>query len=155
MPKRTCSVEGCARAYRCTGFCGLHYARWRKHGDPLKLVGHGRGPRNPTWKGDAVGMAGLHKWMHENFPLTGTCEICGETKRTLYASIGHVYTRNRADWKELCWRCHAHFDGPFKHTPAARQRMSENAYGRSREHRTEMGEKAHRRWRETMEWACA
>lgn len=37
MPKRTatCTVEGCESPYRCTGFCGAHYNRWLKHGDPL------------------------------------------------------------------------------------------------------------------------
>lgn len=29
---RTCSVEGCERQYRCSGFCELHYSRWLKTG---------------------------------------------------------------------------------------------------------------------------
>lgn len=31
---RNCTVEGCDRPYRCTGFCGLHYSRFLKYGDP-------------------------------------------------------------------------------------------------------------------------
>lgn len=32
MTERTCSVDGCDRAHRCKGYCGLHYDRVRKHG---------------------------------------------------------------------------------------------------------------------------
>jgi hypothetical protein len=32
---RSCGVEGCERPYSERGFCGLHVARWRRHGDPL------------------------------------------------------------------------------------------------------------------------
>lgn len=29
-----CSVEGCARDVKGRGWCALHYARWRRNGDP-------------------------------------------------------------------------------------------------------------------------
>lgn len=29
-----CAVEGCNRAYRCKSYCGLHYRRFLKWGDP-------------------------------------------------------------------------------------------------------------------------
>lgn len=29
-----CSVDGCDRAYRCSGYCGLHYDRVRRYGSP-------------------------------------------------------------------------------------------------------------------------
>lgn len=32
---RLCSVEGCNRKYYCKGYCGKHYTRYRKSGDPL------------------------------------------------------------------------------------------------------------------------
>ena len=30
----TCSIEGCTRRARCRSWCGTHYERWRRHGDP-------------------------------------------------------------------------------------------------------------------------
>lgn len=32
---RTCEVESCERAWKVRRLCGLHYSRWRAHGDPL------------------------------------------------------------------------------------------------------------------------
>lgn len=34
----SCCVEGCERPYMGKGYCGLHYQRWRKYGDPLRLA---------------------------------------------------------------------------------------------------------------------
>jgi hypothetical protein len=55
----------------------------------------------------------VHKWIKRNFLRTGRCEWCGSTKRrTVYATArSDGYTYNRADWLELCDRCHVHFDG--------------------------------------------
>jgi len=32
-----CSIDGCVGPSRTRGWCGRHYWRWRKHGDPLKV----------------------------------------------------------------------------------------------------------------------
>lgn len=32
---RLCSIEGCERRAASRNWCGTHYARWRKHGDPM------------------------------------------------------------------------------------------------------------------------
>jgi len=29
-----CCIAGCSKPLRCRGLCGMHYRRWRKHGDP-------------------------------------------------------------------------------------------------------------------------
>ncbi len=36
--KRNCSISGCGRPHTSRGFCGLHYTRWKSHGDPLAVV---------------------------------------------------------------------------------------------------------------------
>src|SRR5438132_5043893 len=43
-PSPTCSVHGCTNPvrYKDRGWCGLHYQRWRKTGDPLGLRPRGR-----------------------------------------------------------------------------------------------------------------
>jgi len=38
MAKGTCSVEGCERDADARGWCPMHYARWKRNGDPLLLA---------------------------------------------------------------------------------------------------------------------
>src|SRR5215831_14814471 len=67
--------------------------------------------------------------MRRNYPKTGRCEYCGATDRpTEYASVGHRYTRNRADWFEFCRRCHNAFDGP--HSDETKAKISAANKGR-------------------------
>lgn len=49
MSKRRCDVEECDRPYYAKGYCGTHYQRWRKWGDPL-IVKNIRyaDPRSPS-----------------------------------------------------------------------------------------------------------
>jgi len=53
----------------------------------------------------------IHVWLTRNYPKTGVCERCGARGKTNYASInGHRYTRERADYAELCPGCHLKLD---------------------------------------------
>jgi hypothetical protein len=36
-PVLSCKVEGCTNKYRCSGYCSIHYSRWRLTGDPGPL----------------------------------------------------------------------------------------------------------------------
>lgn len=42
MGQRICSIEGCSTQAKCRGWCGAHYQRWFRHGDP-----EGRGNIQP------------------------------------------------------------------------------------------------------------
>ncbi len=35
---KTCSVHGCEETHRSKGYCETHYGRWRRHGDPEKVL---------------------------------------------------------------------------------------------------------------------
>ena len=64
-PKPACSIADCNRPARSRGWCGAHYERWRKHGDPL-----GSTPR-PTREPCVVdGCDRLHfarGWCHRHY----------------------------------------------------------------------------------------
>lgn len=58
MAKRTCSIDNCERSAIARGWCGAHYRRWHKYGDPRAVA-----PRK------AVPLTGVLK----------TCTRCGRT----------------------------------------------------------------------------
>jgi hypothetical protein len=76
------------------------------------------------FKGDGAGDHAVHQWLNRQYPKTGTCEECGETpprrrlgdgrtqSGTEFAFLHHhePYTRDRADYAELCRRCHRRMD---------------------------------------------
>lgn len=35
-----CEVEGCEKEAKCRGFCGTHYALFRRNGKPERVIGH-------------------------------------------------------------------------------------------------------------------
>jgi hypothetical protein len=67
-------------------------------------------------------MNGLHPLLNLEYPRVGRCEWCAATGlRTVYAvAVPGRYSLNRADWLELCNRCHIYFDGPFRRLMAPR-----------------------------------
>lgn len=62
---RTCSIEGCDRSHNALGFCGMHYQRFRRHGDPsvnLRMQRKGcdvEGCPNPHY---GLGYCRIHWW---------------------------------------------------------------------------------------------
>jgi hypothetical protein len=53
----------------------------------------------------------LHLWLRRWYPKKNVCEHCGREGKTDYASItGHVYSRNLADYAEVCPSCHLKMD---------------------------------------------
>lgn len=90
------------------------------------------------------GYKSIHTWINKHYPRIGRCEWCGCTdKRTSYATARRGwFTRNRADWIELCRSCHNYFDGI---TEEGRKRISETHLGKPKsvEHREKIAD-AHR-----------
>lgn len=71
-----------------------------------------RGKRNPsTWKVNPSSGT-LHTFIKRHHPKTGSCERCGKKGKTDYAFLRHPlpYTRDRADYAEMCRSCHVKFD---------------------------------------------
>jgi hypothetical protein len=65
----------------------------------------------PWWKGEAVGYRAIHTYLQKHFPKTGICEECSESGKTDYALIkDREYSRDRADYRELCRSCHVAYD---------------------------------------------
>lgn len=123
--KLICSIDGCEKPFLARGWCRNHYYRWYKHGDPMRVDAGGRNPLGFDHRLYPGPYRTLHAWINRNFPRVGRCEYCARTDRaTEYACMGHHYTRNRADWLELCRRCHRRLDGT---SDATRAKRSANA----------------------------
>lgn len=73
----------------------------------------GRGSAHASWKAEGAAYRTLHARLNRSHPRSGVCEACGATGRmTHYALIhGHEYSDQREDYRELCVRCHAKYDG--------------------------------------------
>lgn len=54
--KSVCKIEGCGKPVRTRGWCGAHYWRWHRHGDPLA----GAEPRGVVldWIEETIAKAG-------------------------------------------------------------------------------------------------
>ncbi len=66
--------------------------------------------KNPNWKGDKVGYAGLHLWIRRNKPKPTYCEICNKNPPRDVANINGIYNRDIMNYKWLCKKCHRNFD---------------------------------------------
>lgn len=78
--------------------------------------GSNLGEKNVNWKGDAVGLYALHKWLHRRVGLATVCVDCGSTRNVEWANVSKKYKRDIEDWKSLCASCHRAFDGMVKLT---------------------------------------
>jgi hypothetical protein len=65
MSKRTCSIEGCDKPTVGRGWCGMHWARWKKHGDPL--VTAYTQPRPPCAVDGCEGLAYGRGWCNKHW----------------------------------------------------------------------------------------
>jgi len=87
--------------------------RGKKHSaESRKQIGDSqRGKDKKPWREKRY--SAIHVWVRNNFEDPGVCWECGASDlntRLQWASIGHTYTQNRADWKRLCASCHIRMD---------------------------------------------
>ncbi len=52
----------------------------------------------------------LHARIKRDWGLAVKCKFCGSTQKIEWAAKDGNYTFNRADWVELCRRCHSAYD---------------------------------------------
>jgi hypothetical protein len=79
---------------------------------------------------------GLHRLLNLEYPRVGRCEWCwGPGRRAGYAvAEPGRYSLNRANWLELCNRCHIYYDGVHRPLAAPRsERELEALYARCME----------------------
>ena len=65
-----------------------------------------------TWKGDNVGLSGLHDWVRKHLGRPKKCEHCGieNAKQYDWANKSREYKRDLNDWIRLCRKCHLIYD---------------------------------------------
>lgn len=66
------------------------------------------------WKGDEISYNALHKWVNYRLRKSGVCSICGEKKKTDWASKSKKAKRDLNDYIELCRKCHVKYDDSHK-----------------------------------------
>lgn len=44
---RICDIDGCGYPVKARNYCGVHYSRWYKYGDPLETIREPNRPRKP------------------------------------------------------------------------------------------------------------
>ncbi len=68
------------------------------------------GEKNHQWKGDEVGVNGIHRWVRRHKGKPQICERCGTAEHLDWANKDHSYKRNLDDYISLCRSCHMKYD---------------------------------------------
>ena len=84
-----------------------------------------KGEDHHCWKGNDVGMSGLHLYVRIRIPKPDFCEECKIVPPLDLANKSGKYKRDLNDWEWLCRRCHMIKDGRlenFKKTQIQRKK---------------------------------
>lgn len=113
---------------------GVYETRGRNKGKPRPFVpGHSHRGKRLTAEHRAritgrptepnAGPSAIHTWLKNHHPKTGRCDECGTKGKTDYAFQRHPepYTRDIADYRELCRSCHFRLDEPALNRTAQMQ----------------------------------
>jgi hypothetical protein len=106
-----CCVLGCDDTGRLTrGMCRMHYTRWRRHGNPLFVMGEGV-PRtdSPTY---FTKHGRVKKARGSASQFLCRCGRQAEDWATVHGTEGLDVWR---DYQPMCTRCHMHYDGIAGH----------------------------------------
>lgn len=117
-PTRVCQDCGgpCWKpSKRCLKCSAIHVGslhKGRKHAKEhvWKRTQAIKGEGNASWKGNKVGLSGLHEWVRARLPKPELCEVCKRVPPRDLANQG-TYDRNLSNWRWLCRRCHLYSDG--------------------------------------------
>ena len=125
---RKCRLDDCGHVLAGDSgkdLCGMHYQRWRKHGDTSVVAKGGAsqpGASNPNWGGDGVTYFGAHtRIRYTRGPASKfRCKDCGG--RAAHWSYNHQDPAERTDprlgrystnpdfYEPRCVSCHSWFD---------------------------------------------
>jgi hypothetical protein len=109
VPTKTGSIRGCQDAATSRGWCGRHYYRWWKHGDPNAKVRQRATANEPIKHDRGPAKYGMTDEQFEDMwaAQNGQCAICrAELKRTGMQScnIDHCHDTGKVRGI-LCRRC--------------------------------------------------
>lgn len=90
--------------YRERKYISGHQWRGKKRNTVTK------GEKHHNWKGDDVGIVGLHLWIRRNFPKPEKCHLCRNVEPQELACITSIYNRELKNWAWFCIRCHRKWD---------------------------------------------
>lgn len=111
---KVCSIADCDRPLIARSYCGRHYQRWRKHGDP-EYVYSRKGARHPMWRGDDAGYKAVHLRLGK---VSGPCVDCGApAKHWSYTHADpaekkdpYPYSTDPTYYVPRCRSCHSKLD---------------------------------------------
>lgn len=128
--KRNKSPEHIAKVKKSN--TGVKFTEERKLNQRLNHADT-NGEKNPNWRGDKVGVIGVHIWLRKFYIKNRICEHCGLNKEGLcgtdWALIkGKNYERKRENFIELCRKCHRIYDATKEYCKNGHKMIPENLY---------------------------